>query len=263
MSYRQTIYNRLRKHGMTEAGALAMLGNYECESNCEPNRVQGDGFPNRTISKSYTANYMNGVWGKDKFVNGLTGYGLAQWTYPTRQAGLWDFWKASGKALDDAEMQVDYSVKELKRDYPELWNLLCTSDDLYTLTKRICYDFENPAVKNVDARYQAANRIRNEIDLDAWDDGDITPDPQPEPEPKPQKDELVLRTIDQNCNGFNEVYLLQSLLLCRGYEVIVSGVWDYELTDCVKVFQRHNGLEPVDGVVGKNTWNKLMERKGG
>ena len=39
MSYYQTIYNRLRKHGLTQAGALGMLGNFDCESNCEPNRV--------------------------------------------------------------------------------------------------------------------------------------------------------------------------------------------------------------------------------
>lgn len=252
MSYRQTIYNRFRQLGMTEAGALAMLGNFECESNCEPNRVQNDGSQYRTISKSYTANYMNGTWGKDHFVNAKTGYGLAQWTYPTRQADLWEFWKASGKALDDAEMQCDFSVKELKRDFPELWNLLCTSNDVYTLTKRVCYDFENPLVKNVDSRFQAANRIKYEIDLNGG--GEDNPGPQPL---KPDK--LELRTIDKNCKGFDEIYLLQALLLCRGYEVPVDGVWTQTLTDATKAFQTHNSLDS-DSVVGNKTWTKLLER---
>lgn len=260
MSYQQTIYNAFRKHGMTEAGALAMLGNFDCESNCEPNRVQNDGSRYRTISKQYTANYMNGTWGKDHFVNAKTGYGLAQWTYPTRQANLWEFWKASGKALDDAEMQCDFSVKELKQDFPELWNLLCTSNDVYTLTKRVCYDFENPLVKNVDSRFSAANRIKYEIDLNAWEKDDPTPGPAPQPEPTPLRpDKLELRTIDKNCNGFDEIYLLQALLLCRGYEVPVDGVWTQTLTDATKAFQTHHSLGS-DGIVGPKTWNKLLER---
>ena len=242
MSYRQTIYNTLRKHGMTEAGALAMLGNFECESTCEPNRVQGDGSAYRTISKSYTANYMNGVWGKDRFVNGMTGYGLAQWTYPTRQAELWDFWKASGKALDDPVMQCDFAVKELKRDYPELWNLLCTNNDVYTLTKRICYDFENPLVKNVDARFQAANRIKYEIDLNGGGD---------DPEPQPVVDHsLKLRTIDKNCESFTEFELLKLLLKLRNYDT--ANIWD-----ATRQFQKDQGLVS-DGVVGNKTWVAML-----
>ena len=261
MSYKQTIYNRFRQHGLTEAAALAFLGNWECESGNEPYRLQGDFSPYRTMSRAYVERCMNGTIGKAEFCDGRVGKFLAQWTYPTRQAALWDFWKASGKALDDAAMQVDFAIHELETDYKPLLDFLKSTTDVFTATSRICREYERPAFNNIDARFDDANKIRNEIDLDAWDDGDITPDPQPEPEPlKP--DELVLRTIDQNCNGFDEVYLLQSLLLCRVYDVIVSGVWDYELTDCVKVFQRHNGLD-ADGVVGKNTWNKLMERKGG
>lgn len=248
MSYRETIYNTLRKHGMTEAGALAMLGNFECESTCEPNRVQGDGSAYRTISKSYTSNYMNGVWGKDRFVNGMTGYGLAQWTYPTRQAELWDFWKASGKALDDPVMQCDFAVKELKRDYPELWNLLCTNNDVYTLTKRICYDFENPLVKNVDARFKAANRIKHEIDLNG---GGADPEPQPTPTPQPVVDHsLKLRVIDKNCESFAEFELLKILLKLRNYDT--ANVWD-----ATRQFQKDQGLVS-DGVVGNKTWVALL-----
>ena len=262
MSYKQTIYNRFRQHGLTEAAALAFLGNWQCESENEPYRLQGDFSSYRTMSKEYVKRCMNGSVSKAEFCDGRVGKFLAQWTYPTRQAALWDFWKASGKAIDDAEMQVDFAVHELQTEYRALLDFLKSTNDVFTATSRICREYERPAVNNIDARYQDALKIRNEINLDSWDDGSGDDEPQPEPEPEPQKDDLVLRTIDKNCNGFNEVYLLQSLLLCRGYDVIVNGVWDYELTDCVEVFQRHNGLD-ADGVVGKNTWNKLMERKGG
>ena len=60
MSFHQIIYNRLRQVGMTEAGALGCLGNWECESNCEPNRVQGDFSSYRTASKQYVADVTAG-----------------------------------------------------------------------------------------------------------------------------------------------------------------------------------------------------------
>lgn len=255
MSYQQTIYNRFRQLGMTEAGALAMLGNFDCESNCEPNRVQGDGDRYRTISKTYTANYSNGTWGKDKFVNAKTGYGLAQWTYPTRQAGLWDFWKASGKALDDVVMQCDFSVKELKQDFPELWRLLCTSSDVYMLTKRVCYDFENPLVKNVDSRYNAAVRIKGEIDLGNWQNSvPVASNLQPNLQQVATSHKLVLRTIDWHCESWPEFDVLSAILQCRGYEMDdLDDVWD-----SLGQFQQEAGLTP-DKIAGPKTWAKLLE----
>ena len=52
--------------------------------------------------------------------------------------------------------------------------------------------------------------------------------------------------------------LLQSLLKCRGYNVLVNGIWGTSLTDKVKQFQRENGLD-ADGVVGPMSWAKIME----
>lgn len=260
MSYKQTIYNTFRKHGLTEAAALAFLGNWQCESGNEPFRLQGDFSPYRTASKAYVQGLENGSISKQQFQNDQKGFGLAQWTYWSRKADLYDFWKASGKAIDNAEMQTEFAMKELRESYGALLDFLKATNDVFTATSRICREYERPAVNNIDARFADANKIKYEIDLNAWEDGGD--DPEPDPVPQPQKDELVLRTIDKNCKDFPEIYLLQSLLLCRGYDVEVTGVWTDELTDCVKVFQRHNGLD-ADGVVGKLTWNKLMERKGG
>ena len=54
MSYHQTIYNLLRGYGLSEAGALGMLGNWECESGCEraenSHRVTETGFFCRRIA---------------------------------------------------------------------------------------------------------------------------------------------------------------------------------------------------------------------
>lgn len=246
MSYQQIIYNRLRYHGITQAGALGILGNFDCESNCEPFRLQGDFSPYRTASKAYVQGVTNGSISRETFSRDAKGFGIYQLTYWTRKQGYYDFWKASGKALDSAELQVDYAVKEMQSDYPQLFAFCKQTTDVFTATSRACREFERPAVNNIDARYAAAKRIQNEINLDGGGD---------EPEPEPQVDHsLKLRTIDKNCEGFDEALLLKGLLLCRGYDKVLENLWDV-----VRQFQMDNNLA-VDGIVGNNTWNALFQR---
>ena len=255
MSYEQTIYNAFRRSGLTEAAALGFLGNWACESGNEPFRVQGDFSPYRTASKAYVAGITSGSISRDQFAHDQKGFGLAQWTYFSRKYALYDFWKASGKAIDDAEMQTCFALHELETDYRALLDFLKSTNDVFTACSRICREYERPAVNNIDARFQAANRIKYEIDLDGGD----TPEPEPEPTPQPEPikpDKLELRTIDRNCNGFPEVYLVQALLLNRGYDVPVNGIYP---TEAVTVFQRHHNLN-ADGCCGPMTWAALMER---
>ena len=261
MSYKQSIYNVLRRRGLSEAAALGFLGNWQCESGNEPFRVQGDFSPYRTASKAYVQGVTNGSISRDQFAHDQKGFGLAQWTYFSRKYALYDYWKASGKALDDAAMQTDFAYLELEQSYPALLAFLKSTTDVFTATSRICREYERPAVNNIDARFSDANKIKYEIDLNNWqDDPAPGPDPQPQPQPKPIKpDKLELRTIDKNCTNFDEVYLLQALLLNRGYDVPVDGVWSNTLTDAVKAFQTHHSLSP-DGVVGPMTWTELLKR---
>jgi len=256
MSNYQKIYFRLRHHGLSEAGALGCLGNWECESNCEPNRVQGDFSPYRTASKQYVADVTAGRISRDQFGHDGKGFGIYQLTYFSRKLGYYDFWKKSGKALDDVELQVDYAVLELKQDYGSLYTYLCHTDDIAEAANRVCCEFERPAWNNVNARYTAALRIKDEIDLS----GEAT---EPD-EPETDDDGILVpktwppRTIDEHCSGWPEVWLLQSLLKCRGYNVLVDGIWGTSLTDKVKQFQRENGLD-ADGAVGPMSWGKLLE----
>ena len=64
------------------------------------------------------------------------------------------------------------------------------------------------------------------------------------------------RTI-QNGLNWTETYLLQSLLKCHGYNVLICGVFAESLERKVKEFQQDNGLK-ADGIVGPKTWKKLM-----
>ena len=259
MSYYQQIYNRLRHHGITQEGALGVLGNFDCESNCEPFRLQGDFSPYRTASKAYVSGVTNGSISRDTFAHDAKGFGLYQLTYWSRKQGYYDFWKSSGKALDSAELQTDYAVLEMKRDFPNLYAFLCSTKDVFTATSRICREFERPAVNNINARFASAKRIQHEINLGGGDqDPDV--DPQPVPNPQPVHD-LELRVIDKNCTGWPEVWLLQALLLCRGiFDTNPDGIFGSYLDGKVKQFQAENGLS-ADGIVGGMTWAKLFERR--
>lgn len=257
MSYHQTIYNLLRGYGLSEAGALGMLGNWECESGCEPYRVQGDYQASRVISKAYVEAIETHRMSKEQFATDQKGFGEAQWTYPQRKRNLWDAWQKSSLRIDSCELQVAFAMWELQNEYSGLLNYLRTAEVIYDCTNRICREYERPAVNNVQARYEAALRIRQEINLD----GEDTPvDPiEPGEDEQPKVETWPPRTIDNHCSGWPEVWLLQSLLKCHNYNVTVDGMFGADLINKTIMFQKDNGLDP-DGIVGNATWAKLMER---
>lgn len=273
MSNKQLIYKLLRNAGITEAGALGILGNWQAESGCEPNRLQNDFSAYRILSKNYTARVMSGAISRDQFAKDQKGYGLAQWTYfnfntgQGRKLALYDFWKKSGKALDDVTMQVAFALHEMTTEgqYAKLLALLKTTNDIFTATDQVCRIYEQPHYCNVDERYRNAKEIASEIDLsgsatveenattqiDNATTQEITQEPKLETWPP--------RIIDEHCTGWPEVWLLQSLLKCRGYNVLVDGIWGSVLTDKVRQFQVETNLDP-DACVGPATWAKLMDR---
>lgn len=263
MSYHQTIYNLLRGYGLSEAGALGMLGNWECESGCEPYRVQGDYQASRAISKAYVNAIESGVSDRERFAKDQKGFGLAQWTYPQRKRNLWVKAKTSGQRIDSVELQVEFAIWELgQAEWCQGFTLLPylkTVEAIWDATDLICRKYECPAVNNVQARYEAALRIRKELDLSGTavvSDHTTTEGVSISESTTPKLETWPPRTIDEHCSGWAEVWLLQSLLKCRGYNVLVDGIWGSLLTDKVKQFQRENGLY-ADGVVGKNTYIKL------
>ena len=266
MSYTQRVYNRFRQRGLTQAAALGLLGNFWCESNCEPFRLQGDFSPYRNLSHAYVQSVEDGTMPRESFARDGKGFGLYQLTYWTRKQGFFDFWKASGKALDDAELQVDYAIKEMENDYPQLLEFLKQTNDVFLATSKVCREFERPAINNIDARFQAAKRIQTEINLDAWEDGgEDAPEPSTPSTPSPGW-ELVPatafwppRTICKGMSGY-DVMVLQSVLKARGWGVAhIDGEFGSFLEDVVKKFQTAYHLD-VDGIVGPITWAKLLER---
>ena len=157
---------------------------------------------------------------------------------------------------------MDYAVLELKQDYGSLYQYLCHTDDIAEAANQVCCKFERPAWNNVNARYAAALRIKDEINLEWHDypvDGAIEIKPGDIEPVTPKLETWPPRTIDEHCSGWPEVWLLQAILKCRGYSVLIDGIWGSALSEKFKQFQQENGLDP-DAVAGPMSWAKLMER---
>lgn len=56
----------------------------------------------------------------------------------------------------------------------------------------------------------------------------------------------------------NITYLIQAMLVCHSFDIDADGIFGPATESAVKEFQLRNGLS-VDGIVGKNTFNKLFK----
>lgn len=248
---KQQIYNLLRQGGLSQAGALAMMGNWQCESGLEPNRLQGDFSPYRTVSKDYVRRIENFTLQRDAFAHDAKGFGLAQWTYYSRKQALWDAWHKSGLSIASPELQVKFALYELQTDYSGLYGYLKVTNDLYEATARICREYERPAVNNIDARFQAANSLKYEIDLDGK-----TEEPKQE-EPK-EAHALVLSELQIGSTG-DVVVLLQAALNVRGYNCgAADGIFGAKTQSALNSFKRDIGKQ-TDGKVDSSTWAELLK----
>ena len=55
----------------------------------------------------------------------------------------------------------------------------------------------------------------------------------------------------------NITYLIQAMLVCHSFDIDADGIFGPATENAVKDFQSRNGLS-VDGIIGKNTFNKLF-----
>ena len=188
----QTIYDKLRAAGLSHAGACGMLGNLMAESSLISNIAQRG--MTKLTDEQYTAKfdmapevcYRDGV-----------GYGLAQWTFWTRKKALSEFAKSRGVSVGDEKMQADFVTEELRKDYPALFSFLCTTDDLYAATDRVCREYEQPAVNNVDRRYEFAKIFDRDLEVEQVGGPFVPPD--------------------------LSILVLQAVLVGNGYNVEITG----------------------------------------
>lgn len=134
------IWGEMRTWGMTEEGCAGVIGNMMAESGCDYTRTQG-----------------NVPW--SKFKKGSTGIGLTQWTYPTRQDGLFAKADELGKQWNTLIVQMSYLKMELSSGY----DILYSSNSVNDCSDYFLSNYENPAVYNTSERRKLSNTVYEQL----------------------------------------------------------------------------------------------------
>ena len=156
-------WNFLKDKGFSDGAAAGVMGNWKMESGLEPRQCQHGDFtgtggqahsfpydpPEASLSDEYPADLIG---------NGSFGYGLAQWTYPSRAQGLVDYAESIGKPSGDIESQLGYFWKECEESYPGVISMMSEEDpEVAAVTFHDVY--ENSADVDLTKRQQAAREI--------------------------------------------------------------------------------------------------------
>ena len=137
------IWSRLTAAGLTPAGAAGLMGNLKDESALNPRNLQNTsekrlGFTDDTYTEAVDfGNYTN-------FAGDGAGYGLAQWTTPSRKAALLAYARTTGKSVGDVETQVDFLLRELAGSFKSVFSLLKTTKDVRAASDAVLLQFERP-----------------------------------------------------------------------------------------------------------------------
>lgn len=199
----KSIYTALRAAGLTAEGACGLMGNMQAESSMRPNIAQ------RGMTSLSDAEYTSRAdAGALDFVHDAVGYGLCQWTYFSRKQNLLAFARSRGTSVGDEAMQVQFCIQELQREFRTVFQLLCSSSDLYECARIVCIQYERPATNNVEARHAFALEFLAEFS------GEPIPEPTPDPEPTPKPTPTIKPSTD--------VVLLQTAMA-------LDGAWDREI----------------------------------
>ena len=250
----KSIYDALRLGGLSPAGACGMIGNIDAESAMIPSNVQD----NCTMSDhDYTYAVDNNIMSKEQFIRDSFGYGLCQWTSWDRKEGLYNLAKQKGVSIADEQMQCEFCIYELK-GYKNLYEFLCTTDDVAKAAERVCAEFERPKYNNFAVRINSAQRFYN---LLANDDsytgcgGDSCPIESPKPE---ETCSVNVRILRKGCLG-RDVFLLQAGLFDAGYDCgIPDGDFGVNTESAVKDLQRANSVEAT-GIADWFVWQTVLQ----
>ena len=258
------IAEQCRKAGMTLAGAAGVLKNIEAEGVWDSGNLE-DRF-NQKLGVS-DAQYVREVdAGTRNFIDG-TGFGLIQWTFWSRKRDLLQFARQRGVSIADFKMQVDFLIEEMRRDFPKVWELCCSSNDPVKCCHDVCRYYENPKDAANEAK-RRANDVGKWYDflVSAMQEGKESTIQEQNQEPKQEAtdDEGIPiprtwppRTIDRtHCDGWPEIKLMQSLLALQGYGILIDGIFGTSTEAQLRAFQSSVGIA-ADGVCGPDSYIAL------
>lgn len=149
-------------------GVAGLMGNIEAESAYISINLQ-DSFEKRLnySDQTYTNAIDCGLYTREQFVNDKAGYGLAQWTYHTRKAKLYDYAKKCDSSIGGLFIQLGFMVDELRE--MGLLDKLKTAKTVKEASDLILTKYEMPADQSDSVKDY---RARKGIKVYAYYEGD-------------------------------------------------------------------------------------------
>ena len=144
MTTEEKIWSYLKAQGLNDFGAAGLMGNLYAESGLRPNNLQNTYEGKLGMADAeYTEMVDRGTY--TNFVNDRAGYGLAQWTYPTRKQALFSFVKTMGRSIGDLDAQLGFLVTELAGSFPRVLTVLKSAASVREASDAVLLQFERPA----------------------------------------------------------------------------------------------------------------------
>lgn len=153
----EKIWNFFLDEGFSIYGIAALMGNLSAESGLDPKNLQNSCEKRLNYTDAeYTAAVDNGTY--KNFTYDGAGYGLPQFTFPSRKEAFYKYAKATGKSIGDLETQLLFMVEEMKKDFKSVYSALKTASDVKTTSDLVLKKYEAPkdqsdAVKRKRAEY--------------------------------------------------------------------------------------------------------------
>lgn len=191
-------------HGITKEGAAGLLGNLQAESGVRPNILEKSKQSKlHMTSEEYIQKVNDGSY--TGFTTDRAGFGLVQWTYPSRKENLLNHCR--GK-IQDITCQLEFLLEEIQA-YKTVYRTITTSHNVAECAKTIMLKYEKPGnvtPENQDKRAQMSIKIYKEIvGISPDDSGDDDQGEETEPDQPTGRTYTVVKgdTLTRIAKKFN------------------------------------------------------------
>lgn len=140
-------------------GVAGLMGNLQAESGLSPLNVENRSGINDI---AYTVSVDDLSYSAEKFAHDGYGYGLAQWTYWSRKAALYQWQKSRGLSICEIYGQLSFLMHELETSYKGVLSILLTAQSVKQASDIVLTQFERPrdqSEKAKERRAELGNKI--------------------------------------------------------------------------------------------------------
>ena len=140
----EEMFKFFRSQGLNDLGAAGLMGNLQAESGLVSTNLQNTYNKKLNITdEEYTRLVDGGNY--PQFTADKAGYGLAQWTYWSRKAALLSYAQDRGTSIGNAQMQCEFLMYELKKNYPTVLAVLQDAKSVAEASNAVLLWYERPA----------------------------------------------------------------------------------------------------------------------